>query len=151
MSIIFEGVDGVGKTTNIQEFIVLNKYFLYIHNWAKPKNKTDILSEVTKEILLLDSNHHILFDRSFIISEYVYAHIMQRETPVTLQYVQELIDLINRKNHILKLFYFKNFESLRIKEEDKDLPFEKLNDLYLNLFTNQVKIQNLMLENIDER
>jgi len=151
MSLIFEGVDGVGKTTNIQQFILFNRYYMYLHNWTKPKNTTDILSETTKEILLLDSNHNIIFDRSFIISEYVYAHVLRRKTPVTLEYVQELIKLVNRKGHTIKLFYFKNFDSLRIKEEDKDLPFEELNKLYLNLFTSQVKVNKLILENIDER
>ena len=151
MSIIFEGVDGVGKTTNIQQFMIFNNGYSYIHNWAKPSHKIDILSEATKEIFLLNTNHNILFDRSFLISEYVYAHILKRETPINFTYMQELADLINRKKHTVKLFIFNNYDSLKMKDEDKHLPVEELNSLYYNLLTSQLNINNLIVENIDKR
>ncbi len=151
MSLIFEGVDGTGKTTNIQQFMLFNRYYMYVHNWSKPTNKIDVLSEVTKEILLLDSEHNIMFDRSFIVSEYIYAHVLKRETPITFDYIKEFVALINRRGHTIKLFYFNHFDSLRIKEEDKDLPFEALNKAYMDLFTSQVQVDKLILENIDER
>jgi hypothetical protein len=151
MSIIFEGVDGTGKTTNIKQFMMFNRNYKYVHNWTKPKNKTDILSEATKEILLLNDSFNVLLDRSFIISEYIYSTVLDRETPITFEYVQKLVELMNRKDHTLKLFYFYDIESLVIKSEDIDLPFNKLNDLYLETFTNRVRLTKLLLENIDER
>lgn len=151
MSIIFEGVDGTGKTTNARQFMIFNRHYAYIHNWTKPKNNIDILSETTKEILLLESPFDLLIDRSFIISEYIYAHILGRKTPITFDYIKEFVKLINRKKHTIKLFTFTNFDSLRIKEEDKDLPFEDLNKAYIELLNYQVKIDNLIVENIDER
>lgn len=145
MSIIFEGVDGIGKTTNIRQFQLFNPGFMYIHHWAKATNKVDILSEATKEILLLESDYNILFDRSFIISEYIYTSILGRKTIIDFGYVKELVSLINRKGHTVKLFCFKNKNVLTIKDEDKNLPFEKLNNAYRSLFS-ILKLNNFILE-----
>lgn len=151
MSLIFEGVDGTGKTTNTKQFMMFNQNYMYIHNWTKPKNNTDILSETTKEILLMDSPNNILFDRSFIISEYVYATVLGRETPITFEYVQDLVELINRRKHTLKLFYFDDSSALHIKPEDSSLPFNLLNEMYLEIFTNKVRVEKFILENINKR
>jgi len=134
MSIIFEGVDGIGKTTNIRQFQLFNPGYVYIHNWAKATNRVDILSEASKEILLLESNVPMLFDRSYIVSEYVYAHVLGRDTPIDISYIEEWIKLIDRKEHTLKLFTFLNQSVLNIKPEDENLPFAKLNETYRSLF-----------------
>ncbi len=145
MSIIFEGVDGIGKTTDIRLFHIFNPGYVYIHNWAIAKNRADILSEASKEILLLESNQPILFDRSFIISEYVYAHVLSRDTPIDIHYIREWIKLVDRKNHTLKLLVFLNESILNIKSKDRELPFAKLNDLYRSLFSN-IKPHKFILE-----
>ncbi len=151
MSVIFEGVDGVGKTTEAKGFLAISPGHYYVHNWAKPTKDVDIISEVTKELLLLQSPEKIIFDRSFIISEYVYSHVLGRKSPVTMDVIVILKNIINLYDHTLKLFTYSDITDLRYKEHDKHLPFDELNNAYTELIINQLDIKNLLLENISKR
>lgn len=151
MSIIFEGVDGTGKTTNALGYLSISPDYSYVHNWAKPKKPMDIASEITKEFLLLTSHWPILFDRSFIISEYVYAHILERKTEVNNRVLIDFVHRINEGNHTVKLFTFDEVSDLKFKKEDRNLPFRELNDAYMSLLVDQYKIKNLIIENVSNR
>jgi hypothetical protein len=152
MSIIFEGVDGTGKTTRAKEFPrIYTGHYDYIHNHDKTRKPVDIESEVTKEMLLMTYCDKILFDRSYIISEYIYSKVLRRETPVTLDYVKALIELINLRSHTVNLFVFKDRDKLILKDEDSKLPFIELNNAYLQLFDIDVKVERMAVVIIDDR
>lgn len=151
MSVIFEGVDGVGKTTKALRLLHKEPRFRYIHNWAKPRTEINMLSEVTKELILLTSPIHIILDRSYIISEFVYSTILNRTTSITFEHVKELIDVINKQGHIINLMYYINIDALKFKSEDIDLPFNSLNEMYISLLTNELSINHLIITIIDNR
>jgi len=149
MSIIFEGVDGTGKTTTANDILKFYGDYFYIHNWSKPKNEIDISSEITKEFILLQSPTRLLFDRSFIISEYVYSNILGRKSIITFEHIQAFEVIVNQYKHAVQLFIFEDIKKLNFKKEDKNLPFAELNALYIKLFTEQIKINNFILNIID--
>jgi hypothetical protein len=149
MSVIFEGVDGIGKTTKALKLIGEEPMFRYIHNWAKPKTELNILSEITKELILLDSPIHLAIDRSYIISEFIYSTILNRPTSITIEHVKEFVDIVNKQEHIVNIMCYLNIDMLNIEPEDKDLPFEELNKMYMSLFTDKLTIDNLVIDVID--
>lgn len=150
MSIIFEGPDGVGKTTKANSFISFNNEYVYIHNWAKPTNKIDQESEIAKELLLLSSGHKLVIDRSYILSEFVYANVLQRKSIVTLAYIKRIVEIINSNNHTVNLILFRNKENLIVKDEDKHLPFEQINSAYYKLFKS-LAFNKLIVEYVEDR
>lgn len=150
MSIIFEGVDGIGKTTQAKEFLSISPYYYYIHNWAKPIKDEDITSEIVKEMLLLTNRQPMLFDRSFVISEYVYSKVLNRHSVITDEHINILCRLMNGYKHVLKLFIFENIDDLIIKAEDAWLPFVELNKEYIRL-TKDFNFDLLLIEYVNER
>jgi len=144
MSIIVEGVDGIGKTYFANEWCSIYKDYCYIHNFTKPKTKADCDSETTKELLLLaNMSNNIVFDRSFIMSEYVYAQVMNRTQYINEEFMHTYVKMLNTYHHSVVLFIYKNINVLSIKDEDKLLPFDKLNNLYYELFVEKFKIGRL--------
>lgn len=149
MSVIFEGVDGTGKTTKALKLKNDRPIFQYIHNWAKPKKEIDILSEITKEMILMSSPSHIILDRSYIISEFVYATVLKRPTYVTLWHVKNLINIINKNHHVINLLCYTDITALKYKSEDIDLPHNALNSMYMDLFLNILSVDSLITEVIN--
>ena len=80
-------------------------------------------------------HNNLIFDRSFVISEYVYATVLNRPTAVTLKYIENVIQVFNIYNHTVQLFVADNLALLPLKDEDKWLPIAKLQELYIELFT----------------
>lgn len=151
MSLIVEGVDGTGKTTFSGEWLVLNNEYIYMHNYVKPDNERDRMSECAKELLITKFVMvPYIMDRSFIISEYVYATVLGRKTNVTLDSIKLLIDTLNDNKDTLVLCTYHDYNSLIIKPEDKWLPHDELNRLYMQLFTKEFKVHRLMLRYIEE-
>jgi hypothetical protein len=155
MSVIFEGVDGIGKTTKalklLNEDFHQLKIVHYIHNWVKPKKEIDSRSEVTKEILLLTNPIQLILDRSFIISEFVYASVLNRKSYLTFEDVKNLIDMINKYEHVIHLMYYKDIKVLKYKNEDSKLPHDDLNSFYIDLLMNRLSINHLIVELVEDR
>lgn len=149
MSVIFEGVDGVGKTTRAIKLMHDKPMFRYIHNWAKPIKEVDILSEITKEMILLNSPIQVILDRSYIISEFVYATVLGRDTCVTIEHVKELIHIINEHHHVVNLLCYTDHHALKCKPEDVNLPHNILNSFYMDLFLNILDVDSLITDVIN--
>ena len=149
MSVIFEGVDGVGKTTKALNLMNKEPIFRYIHNWAKPKKEVDILSEVTKEMILLTSPIKMVLDRSYIISEFVYATVLGRQTYVTIEHVKALVHVINEHHHIVNLLCYTDHSALKCDPIDMNLPHDILNSFYMDLFLNILGVDNLVTDVIN--
>lgn len=149
MSVIFEGVDGVGKTTRALKLNKDKPIFRYIHNWAKPIKEVDIMSEVTKEMILLTSPIQIILDRSYIISEFVYATVLNRKTYITIEHLKELINVINKYHHVVNLLCYTDHNALNCKIEDINLPHDQLNSLYMDLFLNVLSVDSLITDVIN--
>ena len=154
MITIYEGVDGTGKTTQAFKEARSNPEAIVLHNWSKPKTIIDINSETSKELLLIENvSDDLIFDRSFIFSEYIYAKVLGRKTELTLDNLKVFVSLLNRKNAVVKLLYFTDINSLKAKAnaEDNKLPLEELNTAYIQLMLKELSINNLVLEEIDRR
>lgn len=134
MITIYEGVDGIGKTTAAIKQLEKNIGSHYIHNWASPSNTVDQNSEETKELLLVSSANDIIMDRSYIISEYVYSKVLGRESAVTDAKISSYINILNNFKVKVKLFLFSDMRALNVKPEDAHLPFDELNEMYAKVF-----------------
>lgn len=89
MNIIFEGPDNAGKSTLI-EFIESHLRRGVIHNTVD-KDTASVLGKQAKE-LSLEGNS--IYDRSAVISEYIYCLVLQRAPvfPVNISHVADLCD-----------------------------------------------------------
>lgn len=151
MSIILEGVDGTGKTFFTDQWMALNPAYIRMHNYVKPQNKIDMMSECAKELLIMQFVWSpYIMDRSFIISEYVYSQVLGRSSLVTMKELANVVEIINKNGIAFELFAFKDKSLLPIKPEDKALPHEELNKLYLYLFTNKFKLRRMNIHWIED-
>jgi len=141
MSAIIEGVDGTGKTTFAKNWLLLNPDYFYVHNYTKPKREDDFISEASKEMLIL-RNHDVVMDRSFIISEYVYSTVLERDTYIDSDRLLSYIYYVNMQKHTLVLCTYRDIKNVVLKEEDKWLPIKELSALYTYLFI-ESKLINL--------
>ena len=151
MSIIIEGVDGIGKTTKALKMINDWPKFKYVHNWVKPKKALEIQSEANKELLLAEYGKHIIFDRSYIISEYVYANVLGRETSILLYMVQDFVNLLAERDSYICFMLSTNISGLILDDCDKTLPIQELNNYYHDLFTNKLRVPKDCLDIIEVR
>lgn len=151
MSIIFEGVDGTGKTTAAKSWCNFYSSYGYIHNFAKPSKPDDIRSEMFKEITLLMSPNDFVLDRSYIISEYIYATVLNRPTVITLEHLFNFTKLLNMYEHTVMLYTYLNLDNVHYKEEDAKLPFTALNAYYIEIVQHTLPIEKRIVTLIDNR
>lgn len=89
MNVIIEGPDNSGKSTLIK-FLESNLRRSVIHNTVD-KDSTSVLGKQAQE-LSLEGN--IIYDRSAVISEYIYCLVLQRAPviPFNISHVADLCD-----------------------------------------------------------
>lgn len=150
MITIYEGPDGTGKTTAAFQHVRYSDA-QYIHNWCKPQNEVDTLSEIMKELILIESGKDIVMDRSYILSEYIYSKVLKRHSWLNDNTLFYFAEMLNRVGAKVILYLFKDIKHLKIKEEDKDLPFEELNSCYDLIITSFLAIDNIEVIYIDDR
>lgn len=150
MSIILEGANATGKTSFAFSWMTLNPGFIYISNETPIiLNKNSyLMSESTKEILLSESRYSLLIDRSFIISEYVYSSVLGRDSCITLETVLSYIDGLNRKEHCISFFTPRHPENY-FKKIETDLPLDKINIKYKELFSQVSKFDRFDIKYVD--
>ena len=151
MSVIFTGIEETGRRIEANHWKILNPSYLYIHDWVKPHQIDDVMSEALKEIIVMNSWSKIIFDGSFIISSYVWSQAFGTPPIINLGYVLELVDLINRKGHTVKLYCYDSHTDLPIGNAEGIELFDKLNDVYIDVVKNKCSIEKLIVENISDR
>ena len=141
MILILEGPDGTGKTTFANKLIEFYKSnsvrHIYIHNKHIPTSYDDAMVEADAELTLLKkavaSEEVLIMDRSFILSEYVYSQVLEREIYISESMVDALINLCMANNIIMHYFSFLHKPYCE-DSSDKFLPHKDLRKAYENLF-----------------
>lgn len=89
MNIIVEGPDNAGKSTLIK-FLESNLRRSVIHNTVD-KDSASVLAKQAKELSL---EGDVIYDRSAVVSEYIYCLVLQRTPviPVNISHVADLCD-----------------------------------------------------------
>ena len=124
--IIFEGIDGVGKTTVIKK---LSKLGIKTEHFDYNKTESNLNSYYEK-ILNEDINSRIAFDRSFI-SERVYGKVLRGESRITDNQNIALLKKIKKHNGILVYLFLKKEKGLkRLEAKDKEIISENYDELH---------------------
>jgi len=99
-NVIFEGIDGTGKTTMTKMFLTIG--FKKVH--AKYHPEIENLYSFYDSLLEDLSNQRIVFDRSFI-SEMVYGPILRNKSRLSMRQLENLlIKLKNQKTLLVYLY-----------------------------------------------
>lgn len=122
MSIIIEGPDGSGKSTLARRLLDANKGY-YLVNMSGKTYSYDVAEERGKWFQAMLGAKNIIFDRSFIISEYIYGNLYDRGSFISFDHIKLYFKkLMSEKVH---LYYCRSLFK-HIEDPDKDQIMEKL-------------------------
>ena len=136
MKYILEGPDGTGKTYYAKHTL---KDASYSCENKPPKTLRDIYIGLVNDFAFVDSGEyaHSVKDRSFIISEYIYSRALKRTVYLAEGFVLDFINECNDKG--IEVIFFLYLSPLATSKRtlntaDQNLPIEKINDLYYELY-----------------
>ena len=120
MKFIFEGPDGSGKTTLIDELVKSFPNFQVIKETGA-FNKESYINSIYKTFKEMKSDQDIFFDRSYyILTEMVYGKVLRNFSMVESQDFENLIQII--KDQKIKVIYCRgdlnHLESMKLKTKE---------------------------------
>lgn len=117
--VIFEGIDGAGKTTMAEMFSKIG--FQKFHARYHPEI-SELYSFYYNEILEKSENQRMVLDRSFI-SEMVYGPILRGKSRLSITQFKRLLEKL-RNQHTLLVYLYTPLEILLKRKKDKAIPVE---------------------------
>lgn len=129
MIVIFEGLDGCGKSTLAKRFS--EKYaFKYIHEGYTD----DVIIKQNRIVEMLQrllSEKNYIYDRTTLIDDFVYSFLNKKESTLS-NYKPIILDILAE----CKVFYLELDEQVRMKRLD-DRGDEYINNTQIEMIKNQ--------------
>lgn len=116
--IIFEGIDGAGKTTMAEMFAKIG--FRKLHGKYHPE--IEDLYSFYNDVLEKNRNQRLVFDRSFI-SELVYGPILRKKSRLPTRQLKQLLGKLKNQQSLL-VYLYAPLETLLERKKDKTIPVE---------------------------
>lgn len=116
--IIFEGIEGAGKTTMAEMFSKIG--FRKLHGKYHPE--IEDLYSFYNDVLEKNRNQRLVFDRSFI-SELVYGPTLRKKSRLSTRQLKQLLGKLKSQQSLL-VYLYAPLETLLERKKDKTIPVE---------------------------